>query len=376
MFMNNLPNTLTQELAVIVTIALPFIVGGTIGVVGILISLAVVHSRQAAWKKFAAAYELTFQAGSLFRDLAGGRITGVYRGRDIKIEAYNEGKVTYTRVKLEADSSNSKKPGQSAETILVNPTSQEVLNRLMPSGPLGMTGGKLEAAAGGTGLTFQHVGVITNPEELLCACNLLNDVLDGYPVVGASGGTAVAALQTIARQNSLLSGVAIRLMKDIAWVTERQLGSRAGHLLCPHCLAHFYAHRADLPWQPDVTYYGCRLCYQSREAIDCPQGAVAVLDAGWNGEQDLRGGLLQVNWLARRALFDFDWVEVAQATDEDVERFAAQVGNDTDPFRRLRYMEMYCLVDPACDLSENTLRVLESTFGPVELTAKRVATSD
>jgi hypothetical protein len=29
-------------------------------------------------------------------------------------------------------------------------------------------------------------------------------------------------------------------------------------------------------------------------------------------------------------LFDFDRVEIQQATDEEVERFAVQVGNDTD----------------------------------------------
>jgi hypothetical protein len=64
-------------------------------------------------------------------------------------------------------------------------------------------------------------------------------------------------------------------------------------------------------------------------------------------------------------LFDCDWVEINQATDEDIERFAVQLGNDTDPLRRPRYREMRCLVGPECHLSENTLRILKNMFGQV-----------
>jgi hypothetical protein len=68
-------------------------------------------------------------------------------------------------------------------------------------------------------------------------------------------------------------------------------------------------------------------------------------------------GLLQVNWLARQALFDFDQIEIIRATDEDVERFTVQAGNDTDAFRRPGYALMRCLIAPDCRLSENTLRI-------------------
>jgi len=70
--------------------------------------------------------------------------------------------------------------------------------------------------------------------------------------------------------------------------------------------------------------------------------------------------------LARRALFDFDRVEIIRATDEDVERFAMQVGNDTDPLRKPRYAQMRCSLAPNCHLTENTLRILESLFGRVD----------
>jgi hypothetical protein len=82
----------------------------------------------------------------------------------------------------------------------------------------------------------------------------------------------------------------------------------------------------------------------------------------WVVQQDI----VQVNWLARRSLFDFNEVMIIQATDEEVERFAVQVGNDTDPYRRTRYKQMLCMVSTACSLSPNTLRILQHTFGRVE----------
>jgi hypothetical protein len=342
------------------------ILGGVFLVAVVLIVLSYGRSEREGWTKFATAHGLTFHPGNFL--LGGARIVGVYRGHSLIIETFTRNKVTRTRIRLKARNSSPGRRCEIAGGLSASPTSQEVLDLLMPNGPLGITSGKVEAAAGGAYLTYQQIGVMAEVDELRSACNLLSDMLDGYPVVVAIGGAAVHPLEKIGWRSDLLllSGVAIRIMKDIAQATRRQLSDRAGQLLCPRCLVHCGAHRADLPLQPDVTYYGCRACHQSREFIDCPQDVVAVLDAAWQGAQGRRGGLLCVNWLARRVLFDFDQVEIVRAKDEDVERFAVQVGNDTDPLRKPRYATMRCVVNPACGLSENTLRVLESTFGQVE----------
>jgi NADH-quinone oxidoreductase subunit J len=95
---------------------------------------------------------------------------------------------------------------------------------------------------------------------------------------------------------------------------------------------------------------------------------VAILDTGWADEsQRKRNDLLGVNWLQRQSLFDFDRVEIVQATDEDVERFARQVGNDTNDWRRSGYRQMSCLISPDCILSESTIRLLQNTFGEVKI---------
>jgi hypothetical protein len=85
------------------------------------------------------------------------------------------------------------------------------------------------------------------------------------------------------------------------------------------------------------------------------------------GEQAENQAELQVNWLRRRNLYDFGRVEIIEATDEEVERFAVQVGNDTDEWRKPRYKQMPCIVSAQCRLSENTLRILDRMFGEVRV---------
>ncbi len=94
---------------------------------------------------------------------------------------------------------------------------------------------------------------------------------------------------------------------------------------------------------------------------------MAVLDSQDEAELIKEQNNLRVNWLQRRALFDFNRVEIIQATDEEVERFAVQVGNDTDEWRKPRYEQMTCVVSARCQLSENTLRILERMFGEVKV---------
>lgn len=94
---------------------------------------------------------------------------------------------------------------------------------------------------------------------------------------------------------------------------------------------------------------------------------VAVLDADWEKESEMvTSNLLRVNWLRRRTMFDFDRIEIVEATDEDVKRFAHQVSNDTDSWRRSRYRQMRVFIDPGCQLSEETVRMLRAMFGEVK----------
>ena len=181
------------------------------------------------------------------------------------------------------------------------------------------------------------------------------------------GGKAIPTLQKVAadREHPLWN-IALWLLGSIEEETTNRLAWRTAYILCPRCLARFDRRAVEVGWGVSFGWYGCRLCGQSREFLDCPQGVTAVLDASWSETQSYQDNRLRVNWLARRQLFDFDRVEIIRAGDEDVERFAVQAGNDTDPFRTQSYRQIHCAVGPQAQLSANSLRVLGKIFGQVE----------
>ena len=74
---------------------------------------------------------------------------------------------------------------------------------------------------------------------------------------------------------------------------------------------------------------------------------------------------LLVSWLELRKVFDFERIRILDATDLEVEELAIQVGNDPEVERRQRTRELPVEVALGCELSANTLKILEKTFGQV-----------
>jgi hypothetical protein len=185
-----------------------------------------------------------------------------------------------------------------------------------------------------------------------------------------TGGEAVPYLHSVATKiTSPLRPTAVELLRCIEAETTARLAPRKHKLLCPRCLARCGLHKISLAdvstsGTSAIWYYGCRACGQSWEFLE--GRVVAVLDKGMAEEievaQDIR-----INWLSHRGLFDFDIVEIIQTTDEEVERFAVQVGNDTDPIRRSYYRQATCFIRPECGLSENSIKILQRIFGRVEV---------
>ncbi|MCB0196736.1 MAG: hypothetical protein KDJ65_32590 [Anaerolineae bacterium] len=74
---------------------------------------------------------------------------------------------------------------------------------------------------------------------------------------------------------------------------------------------------------------------------------------------------LHVNWFAFESVCSFDTVEIRRATDQAVEKFCLLLGNDTDPDRIDDYKQAKCTI--TCDLSKNSIRVLQNFLGEVSL---------
>lgn len=178
------------------------------------------------------------------------------------------------------------------------------------------------------------------------------------------GGQAIETLTAILKEDAEL---VIRLVQNIELETKTRFAEKCSRLVCPDCLVHCQAHHVVSSWQSNISFHGCRACKQSRRFIHCPKGIIALLDATWEHYYKLQDETLTVNWSVHRAVFDFDRIHIVHATDEDVERFTVQIGNDTDTWRKNRYPHMECIINPSCTLSKNTLRILEKMFGRVSV---------
>lgn len=191
---------------------------------------------------------------------------------------------------------------------------------------------------------------------------------DLYSEVVSLGGEAIDVLyKTTKSEDEVVKKITTSLIEDIAQETRTRLKLKVANSVCIQCLAYCVAHPIQLSWTETIEYYGCRICKQSQEFVEASNGIVLVLDRTMVEKREAKPNRpLRVNWLSERKVFDFDRVEIICASDEEVERFAVQVGNDTDERRQHQYRKMECLITSERELSANTTRILQSTFGEVK----------
>jgi RNase P subunit RPR2 len=328
------------------------------------------ESKWTAWQSLAASNDLDFIPGSLFGET---RIVGNYRCHRLRLETLQKGQGNsraYTRIVLFVKHSpNGHYPTNGYFSLKhkdgLDKQAEDLLKRLTLTGS-GFRRGKVKTEQNGRTIYYEQSGFEDDVKYLQFVFDLLDELADVYPKLAALGGEIVPALYEIASDNNHnLQKVASQLLHEIGRETTIRLGHQAQHLFCPRCLVCCNPYKLHLHWWKSITYYGCRVCGQSRDLLE--GWVVAVLDSQMTAKLHRQDGIMRVNWLTRRSLFDFDEVEIKQASDEDVERFAVQVGNDTDPMRQPYYKEMRCLISPGCELSQNTRRILQRMFGQVEV---------
>lgn len=205
--------------------------------------------------------------------------------------------------------------------------------------------------------------------------NQMRAITDKWPALVMSGGEIIASLVAAAEQSKdIITQLLIsQLLGDIARDTSARLSQQASNFFCQCCFSRCTAHDIKISWNTDfpqlsrtLTYYGCRICGQSRKVLLHTGPVVAVLDERMEAPY-IQAEVLKVNWLIQKNVFDFDKVEIMRANDEAVERFAVQVGNDTDEVRRPRYRRIPCTVSAGCGLSANSIRVLQRVLGEVSI---------
>jgi len=245
-------------------------------------------------------------------------------------------------------------------------TEQQLAKSLFPNGLICRSRKDFQITVDAEAIRYRHEGFEVNKRFLIQLTNMLCDLADNCPKVVGLGGEVVPVFQTIVdNETHPFYSIALHLLQAVAFQGQH-LKNTESDLFCPRCLVRYESQKIRLPRRLDTTYFACPKCHRSRGYF--AGQVVVVLDNQMEKGQVKTGDVLKVNWFVYRKMFDFDAIEIEQATDEDVERFAVQLGNDTSKSRRSRYKKMYCTISPTCKLSENTIRILEHMVGSVETT--------
>ena len=322
------------------------------------------RKKKLIWQPLIEPGRLSLEAGDFFR--GGASLRGGYRGYPLKLETVRKFYL-HTRIRLRLDQRALESHSSEHPTTLFGKRVEvgDAASLLAaidiwhdPKEPLKATVNVQEVG-------YEELGLAADVRYVEHLLEWLSDMAATYSALLALGGRAVPQLREIAvAPGHPLRYLAYQVLKDISRETSRRLGGQAG-AVCPDCLVRYSLRRVSFPLN-SIFYYGCRACGESQKFIE-GHHVVAVLDKSMAAERAWQDGALQVNWLARRALFDFDEVRLVQASDEEVERFVIQVGNDPDPIRRSRSRQIPWFISTECRLSENTLRILQARFGQVSL---------
>ena len=197
----------------------------------------------------------------------------------------------------------------------------------------------------------------------------LIDLSLAHSMMMMMGGSVIPMLVTAVKHDKRRKALASRLLKDIVIRGPKMSPAELERMLCLDCITRFGRQQIRVSPLIVITYYACRSCGRGHRAEEVDQ-VVVVLDQTLHQVSSLlqrdQNKRLYVNWTAQAELFDFDAVHIWQADDELVERFAVQVGNDTDEFRRRRPAKIDCTISANGHLSENSRRILRHTFGQIK----------
>ncbi|MEM7344838.1 MAG: hypothetical protein AAF485_11400, partial [Chloroflexota bacterium] len=207
-----------------------------------------------------------------------------------------------------------------------------------------------------------------NIQWLTDLLEILANLVDDYRLMYVLGGKTLTTFKAHNETVEKFSAVALQLFADIEQSTmDLFLSTTPHHRFCPYCLHYYTRNVVSLSNQSEYTYYGCRVCGESQPTEPIIKTMVALLDIQSDPLiHHQHTDTIYINWSKQKKLFDFDSVEILSATDLEVEKFATQIGNDTDEIRQATYQTMRCAIASACHLSENTLRILRKMFGSVD----------
>jgi len=328
-----------------------------------------------SWQALADEHNLIFLGGGFFKKVTlHGSYRQYYLNLELKKRTEHKQKLFSTYLTISSTQANSQKnthqPSSQTKPVVIKDIVR-FFNK--PSLKFSLKA-PLQIAENQQIITYNYNGVNSEKRYLQFLFDLMVDLLNLYPEIIEQEGDIVAGLLTMLNDDTHgLQLIAANLLENIANRTAPRLKDKTTPLICPMCLAHCIPHKIiktvskatvkvaikDVSMLK-VTHYGCRLCYQSKNFVEGQ--LVVVLDHTMQAERLEENNQLRINWFKHKNPFDFDVVEIKQASDEDVERFVVQIKNDTDPGRKEHYKTTTYIIALDCQLNHNTHRILERTF--------------
>lgn len=322
--------------------------------------------RKTAWKALIPETNMRYLPGSF--SMGGARMEGKYRGFYVcldttKKSGANNSLETFTSIRLV------NAPKQLRTYNTVEPANADEAAKLFSRDYADFLWGNCTIEFHHRDLRYLESGLLLGEKQLKSVIDYLCDLAIYYPQIVSLGGEAVTFLRPILSDATHpLKSIVNRLLRDIAYETEAKFGSRMRSVRCKQCLTCFAQHKLNLEFLLTMHYSACRTCKKSQHFYEEKDlRTILVLDSEMKDDVVQRDRFLYVNWLQRKALFDFDEVKIGHTTDEDVSLLAVQIGNDTDPFRVDRYEHMPCKITEPDVISENTQHILRKTFGRVQV---------
>ncbi len=314
------------------------------------------------WLELALTNNLAYKPGHLFN--RGSRVEGHYRGYHLHLTHWTFGfEITLSVIDPHTPVLSKETPLRPVPPVWVN-------DLLIDPHLTSILQGYFRATKQGRIFYYHQLADTDNLSHDVHRLQKLFDLLctlaDDYRKLLAQGGHTIPALQDRLAHWRKLPGLVEQLLQDIEQQTLNHL-KRYGDLYCLPCRANFTVQPVNIPGllqNINFSYYGCRYCGQSRQFK--AGRVIAVLDNKLYPEQILSYKVIRLNWFMLYKLFDFDELHIHQASDEEVERFAVAVGNDTDPYRQAKYKQIPCLISTQCNPSPNTWHILRQMFGRVE----------
>lgn len=140
---------------------------------------------------------------------------------------------------------------------------------------------------------------------------------------------------------------------------------KSDDFLCLHHFTRFtkYTHQdIKVGLFKNLPYYGCRICGRTIHALTDIHEVVAVLDLNMHSPAMLEDGVFEVNYIKHNDLFDFDKVEIVNASDSIFDSFTKKLALNSNQFLLKKCNEIECVIHNNCGLSPGNIEIAESIF--------------